>query len=132
MKEDDSDMHTPKAPLVRNNFSQEQLRTMLQLTDKTFDAFRESVLDRVSDFVHGHREKIGECLIGIRDQYVQVTFMQRTVRHDDVLQDACSNFEWDIAQEEQGSWPNVNTFLCPATSQENLEYMHAIAASGED
>lgn len=115
---------------VQEEYTQKELRSMLEAEGKTFDAFRQDVIDRICEFVKEHKEKIEGCIIGIRDKYVQVTFARRQVRYDADLQDASTDFEWSLAHEY--GWPNVNTFLCPATSKENLEYMHSIAASGED
>lgn len=116
-------------PAIDRLFSPAELRAMLILSEQSAESFNAIVLAQLSQFLEEQREKISSCLVGIQDDRVQVTFGMREVAYDEDLQDATSSFELDLADK---NWANVSTFLCPATSHEDLAYMHEIAMSGED
>lgn len=114
---------------VEKIFEPQTLDQFLQSEGQTLDDFEHGVMDKLKGLLEYQRGKIGRCLVGIRDNRLQITFVQREVCCDHDLQDACSTWELNRAR---AGWINMGTFVCPATSNENIEYMHDVAASGED
>jgi hypothetical protein len=123
---------TDAAPLIDARYDNTSLQDFLIYKDRTKEDFEQEVMGAIWSFTIDHREKIAECIVSINEQYVHVTFHQHTVRYDDELQDASTQWEWKLAQNEGGNWPEVMSFLCPATSSENVDMMHGKHASGED
>lgn len=114
---------------VEKIFEPQTLDQFLQSERQTLENFEREVMTKLGGLLEHHREKISRCLIGIHDNRLQITFVQREVQCDHDLQDACATWELNRAR---AGWIHMGTFVCPSTSNENVEYMHNIAASGED
>lgn len=120
--------NTPEG-FISIGYGDEQLEALAHTSGSTPENFQRTVLGALFEFMGIHHGKILGCLVDIKSDNVYVTIHRSTVRYDEALQDASTELEWNLAQED--GWPNVNIFLCPRTSDENAAMMQSIHVSGE-